>query len=239
MKKFFTFFCALLLLAGLGQTAHASPYRASAAAENCLLSSAEGAEGGYALCPTPDVWFYAAKNESSRLFLVPYTYYVKVISRGEPYTEVEYLTDDPPYQKVTGFCKTEDLLFVDFVPARPYLYREITLTYSRPSDAPLGSGSFDSMERTCVYYGFLYEGRNLYYYVLSDGVFDYVQMEEEPVFELNTDYLTSASGKEEPPQNDGFPVAGIVVIVLACAAAVVIAVFLFKGKKSPPPEEEF
>ncbi len=210
-----------------------SPVNASAAAEV------------YAAVPDKDVWFYAGETESSRVFLLPRSYYVKVLAEGDPYCRVEYLVDEGPYKRITGYCRTEDLLFVDYIPARPYLMKQVTLSYSLPASGTgsIGGGSFSSVERTFVYYGQRYEGAKLYYYVLSEGTFDYIPAEEELVYEENTDYLDYLASREtmggtaEPPAA-GPNAAVIVAICVACAAAVAVAVFLIRGKRTAPPDDQ-
>lgn len=194
------------------------------------------AESGerYAVATAKDVWFYADADESTGLFCLPYTYYVKVISEGEIYTAVEYLRDSPPYRKIAGYCKSAALTFVDFIPARPYLFREITVEYVLPGTS-LGNGSFSSVERTFVYYGTRYDAGSLYFYVCRDGVFDYIPAQEELVYELNTDYLPSPS--EDTGNKTGLSAVHIAVICVACCAAVAIAVFVMRGKKPSVPQE--
>ncbi len=209
-----------------------------------LSANAATASEQYAVVPDGDVWFYAGETESSRVFLLPRTYYVKVLSTGETYSRVEYLVDEPPYKKVTGYCKTADIIPVDYIPARPYLKKQVTLSYSLPTAGGAGSigdGSFSSVEKTFVYYGQLYDGAKLYYYVLSDGTFDYIPANSELVFDQNTDYLeylaaqeTAGQGTDTPPSSttNGMDATLIVVICIACVAAVAVAVFIIKGKKT-------
>lgn len=208
---------------------------------------ASAAEERYAYVPDGDVWFYAAETESSRVFLLPKTYYVKLLGEGEMYCRVEYLTDEPPYQKVTGFCRTEDIIPVTYLPSRPYLKKQITLSYSLPSGSNSLGGSFSSIDKTFVYYGQRYDGAKLYYYVLSDGTFDYISAESEVVFDLNTDYseyLASVEaaagdgGQTAAPPAESTDAALIVVICIACVAAIAVAVFLVRGKKAPPPDDQ-
>ncbi len=209
--------------------------------------TASAAEEQYAYVPDGDVWFYAGETESSRVFLLPKTYYVKLLGSGENYCRVEYLTDEAPYKKVSGYCKTEDIIPVDYVPARPYLKKQITLSYSLPEGTGSLGGSFSSVEKTFVYYGLRYEGANLYYYVLSDGTFDYISAESEVVFDLNTDYDEYAAfadasaqggGTAQTSPSGGMNAAVIAVICIACAAAVAVAVLIVKGKRTPLPDNQ-
>ena len=205
-----------------------------------LPASAEG--DTYAVADSRDVWFYSARNDESKLFLLPYTYYVRVLEQGTEYSAVEYLVDEAPFRKLTGYCKTDKLTFVDFVPERPYLFREVTLTYSLDdSSSLLGSGNFYTVQRTFVYYGLRYAGSKMFYYVLSDGVFDYVSAREEPEYELNTDYLKPAVSEEPEPEPEparGLTGVQIAMICIGCVALVAVAVFLLRGKPSPASELE-
>ena len=190
-----------------------------------------------------EVWLYAEENEESGLFLLPYTYYVRVVERGEPFSAVVYGTDEAPYRAVKGYCKTELLTFVGFVPKRPFLKLEVTVTYTVPgTSSEMGNGTFDEIERSFHYYGTSYLGTQRYFYVLSDGVFDYIPAARDVNYELNTDYLTDVSGPaEEPPAEEesssalsGIEIAALILGILAVAA---IAFFVLRGRKAPSAAE--
>ncbi len=197
---------------------------------------AHAAEGGYAVAAARDVWFYAREDESSRLFQLPFSYYVRVLAEGETYCSVEYLDDVPPYRKIQGYCRKDALTPVDFVPARPYLRREITVEYSLPQKGGLGEGKFLTVERTFVYYGQRYEGSALYFYVLADGEFDYIPAASPLEYEYNTDYLETAAVTSHEG-SAGLSAAEIAIICIACVAVVGVAVLVLRGKK-PLPEGE-
>ena len=192
----------------------------------------------YAVAETADVWFYKSENEEDKLFCIPRTYYVKIVSRGDRFSLCEYLKDNTPYRKVLGYCLTNSLTFVDFIPQRPYLYREVTVEYVLPG-AALGDGAFAGKQETFVYYGTRYENGQLYFYVGKDGVFDYIPATEELTFDLNTDYLPEpeapvASGKS----SESLSAVQIVLITLAAVAVLVVSVFVARGKKPAPPERD-
>ena len=198
----------------------------------------------YAVAARNDVWLYAEENEESGLFLLPYTYYVRVVERGEPFSAVVYGTDEAPYRAVKGYCKTALLTFVGFVPKRPFLKLEVTVTYTVPgTSSEMGNGTFDEIERSFHYYGTSYLGTQRYFYVLSDGVFDYIPPARDDNYELNTDYLTDVSGPaEEPPVEEeatssalsGIEIAALILGILAVAA---IAFFVLRGRKAPSAAE--
>ncbi len=192
----------------------------------------------YAVADSRDVYFYSEPQENSGLFILPYTYYVKVISLGEPFCRVEYLDDAAPYRKITGYCKKSEITFVDFTPVRPFLRREVTVRYSIEGNLPtVGTGAFDSVEITYLYYGSYRAGTSLFHYVYNNGEFGYVPAAEELTYELNTDYLDQTSAETPPPQNDpagSSPLTAvqITVICVLCVAVVGIAAFVLRGKRS-------
>ena len=192
----------------------------------------------YAVAETADVWFYGSENESDKLFCIPRTYYVKIVSRGERFSLCEYLKDISPYKKVLGYCLTDSLTFVDFTPQRPYLFREVTVEYVLPG-AALGAGKFSGLKETFVYYGTRYENGQLYFYVGKNGEFDYIPASEELIFDLNTDYLPEPESKPTAvgtKKGDGLSAVQIVLITLSAVAVLVVAIFVARGKKAAPPE---
>ncbi len=199
----------------------------------------------YAVAADSNVWFYAAESEDEKLFLLPESYYVRVLSVGEEFTAAEYLVNDPPFRKVMGYCRTDALTFVDFIPARPYLRKEITVSYTLPGGGSGVDELFSSIERTFVYYGDRYEKGQLYFYVLYDGKFGYIPAEEEVVFERNDDYLSVPAGPgvsaEEEPPKESSKGASLGVQIAACCivlvAAVAIGVFVLRGKRASPSDE--
>ena len=229
---------ALILLMAVLLLAPALPLPASAE------ETAPEPREVYAVAARADVWLYAEENEDSGLFLLPYTYYVRVLERGEEYSAVIYGEDAAPYRTVEGYCKTDMLTFVDFVPERPFLKLEVTVTYTVPgSSSQMGNGTFDEIERTFHYYGTSYLGTQRYFYVLSDGVFDYIPAARDVNYELNTDYLTEtvAPAPEEEPEAappSGLSALEIAALVLGVVAVAAIAFFVLRGRKSPAPSDE-
>ena len=198
--------------------------------------SAHAEEDVYAVADKRDVWFYQEPDESKGLFILPYTYYVKVLSEGDPFCRVEYQDSADGYKPLSGYCLREQLHFVDFTPVRPFLKKRITLTYSIDSGNGIGDGSFDSMERTVSYYGNFSSGTAPYYYVYADGKFDYVPATEPVTYDLNTDYIVPAGTDPDPDvtvQKNGINGLEIALVCLLCAAAVIVAFFVIRGKKAP------
>lgn len=231
MKKIFLFIALIVFLSAAAPFSHP------------LSASAEDAPQ-YAVADARNVWFYAEPDEESGLFILPYTYYVLVLAEGTAFCAVRYLDDAAPYKSVTGYCKTEELTFVDFIPERPWLRKQITATYSLAGTAgvALGNGSFNTVEKTFLYYGTSYSGTARFYYVLCDGVFDYIPAAEEIAYDLNVDYLTvpAAPPAEEPSEERSSPSAlQIAVVCITVAAVCAVAAFVLRGKKAPAPQDDF
>ncbi|MDE7295787.1 MAG: hypothetical protein K2N84_00835 [Clostridia bacterium] len=229
MKRIILILSSLLLIFTFSAPAPAA--KASAAGER------------YAVAATHDVWFYEEANESKGLFILPYTYYVKVLNEGNPYCLVEYQDGTNGYKKITGYCLKDALTFVDFLPERPFLRKQINLAYTIAGGPSFGTGGLGSMERSVCFYGTYYAGTAQYYYVYADGVFDYVPATEPVNYDLNTDYLSSVSAVEPPVDEPAKEAGGlnalqIVVICMLCVAAVIAALFVLRGKKPPTLREE-
>lgn len=216
-----------------------------AAPEKTAHAESAETDGTYAVAAQHDVWFYSEANENKGLFILPYSYYVKVLKVSRPFCEVEYLEDAAGYEKITGFCRYDDLLFVDFVPKRPYLHLNLTLVYSLNDPEGFEGGSLGTYERSVTFYGTYYNGTALKYYVYADNQFAKVSpsdIKEEVKYEYNTDYLTPTSGEtsggNKTSSGEGLSGIQIAVICIVCAAAVAVAFFVLRGKKPPVSQGE-
>ena len=229
--------CLLLLFLAAAWTPHSA--RTARAEED-----AGQTQQLYAVAAERGVWLYSEADERTGLFILPYTYYVRVIAPGDPFCYVEYMDDSPSSPKVSGYCKKDELTFVDFIPERPYLKQEITVVYSLP-DAPsvsVGDDFFYSTEITYLYYGDYTIGSAAYYYVCLDGKFGYIPAVQEIEYDLNTDYLSQTNGNAVQPQpdTDSPALSGIQIFLLcaACASVVAVSAFVLRGKRAAVPPRD-
>lgn len=206
--------------------------------------AAKAEEASYACIRSEDVYLYSEENDKSGLFILPYSYYVKVLSAGVRYAYVEYLSDGPNTRKLTGYCKTSDLTFVDYTPVRPYLYYTFDVTYYIEDASPiLQDESFlSSITVTCAYYGEYRVGSKTYCYVLREDTFGYIPKPAEINYELNTEYEDHI---EEPTVDVGnfgngetMSPAQIAVLILLCILVPVIAALILRPPKRPPYESD-
>lgn len=202
-------------------------------------------DGTFACIRSEDVYLYSEENDRSGLFVLPYSYYVKILSTGIKYAYVEYLSDGPNTRKITGYCKTSELTFVDYVPQRPYLYYTFDVTYYIEDASPsIKDDSFlSSITVTCAYYGEYKVGSKSYCYVLRDSTFGYIPKPAGIAYEPNTEYDDRLT--EEPTTNVGnfgdketMPPAQIAILVILCILVPVIAALILRPPKKPPYESD-
>lgn len=198
----------------------------------------------YAVAASDGIWLYAQKSEDSGLFVIPCSYYVRILERNDDYCSVIYGIDSSVYRTVSGYCKTNELTFVNFIPERPFLQLELTVTYTLYPETGMGNGSFAFITKRFQYYGTSYLGTARYFYVLADGIFDYIPATQEIVYDFNTDYLIDASAPSEPTDSISDPtpeqpLSALQIIVICAVGFTVLAIALFvlRGKHSSVPVE--
>ena len=193
----------------------------------------------YACILTDDVYLYASSNERSGLFLLPRTYYVKILEEKPEFTKVEYSLDGADTKKITGYCKTDQLTFVDYVPKDPYFFSYFELTY-RIEDDGKNYPFLTEIKVTCAYYGEYPIGSETYCYVLREDAFGYVPKPDDLFVPVNTEYddrfqtPLPDDGTEPPLNSDALPPMQIVTIVLLCLLAPILASLILRPNRKQP-----
>ena len=205
---------------------------------------AEADSYGYACIRSNSVYLYTEENDQSGLFILPYSYYVKVLSEDSAYAFVEYLSDGPSTRKITGYCKLSDLTFVDYIPLRPYLYHTFSVKYTI-EDAPVGDDGFlSTMTVTCAYYGDYKVGSKSYCYVLMNDKFGYIPRPKTFSYEINDEYDNHQTAppagnfNSSETESGGASAAQIAVIVLLCLLIPIIAALILRPNKKTPLDPE-
>lgn len=207
----------------------------------------------YACIVNSDTYLYATQSEEDGIFILPQSYYVKVLSKGNSFCYVQYLENVADFKSVFGYCKTDELLFVDYTPLRPFLYLTFDVKYNIDSSSDMFSTEniLTSFSYKCVYYGDYIVGSARYSYVLVNGAYGYIPQTQPVSYEMNTDYLSYIVSLD-PPDADENPVGdtentedpnaqeketdnrGIIVIciaVLVIIAAAALVIILKPGRK--------
>lgn len=215
---------------------------------SCLLLPARPAladtAGEYACILSDDAYFYPTRNENRGLFLLPKTYFVKVLSIDADFCRVEYLYDDEYAQKLVGYAKTEDLTFVDFIPDRPYLYHLLEVNYTLDTPNAENDAFLDRITITCAYYGDYRIGSETYCYVLRGDSFGYIPKPEDLHYETSTEYQDHLEPEPTPQvpadtsEQERSSPAQIAILVVLCILVPVLATLVLKPSKHPVYDEE-
>ena len=224
-KKIFALLFALAALA-----AFACPQTALAAEE----------EAQYARVIRGGVYLYEEADADTGLFELPESWFVRVTARLGEYCAVAYLEGVQGRTPVQGYCKTEELLFVAYVPETPYLFFDVDVTFTA-GDPSLPDGFFTTYTVPAAYYGSFSFGSATYCYVELDGSFGYVPASACSTLDYprNTEYTEQEAAPAEEPPSKGGAVVGAVLACLLAAAALGIAVFLFRPARTRrKPKEE-
>lgn len=201
---------------------------------------------GYACILQENVFFYSAPDERRGLFLLPTTYYVKILDYGEEYCRVEYLYDDEYVKRLVGYAKTSALTFVDYTPAVPYFYHLFEVRYRIEEDGLIDSSFLNEIVFTCAYYGEYKIGSESYCYVFRDGSLGYVPKPSSLRVPKNTEYeewlsqqnpTTSDSQATTSLEESSSP-AEIAILVALCLLAPLLAALILKPPRRPPYETD-
>lgn len=191
-------------------------------------AAAEG-DGDYARADTKSVYFCTKRDLSSAIFIIPYTYCVKIISEEGDWFYVSYAEDDGLYEKLHGYCKRDGLTRVETPPQNVYLNKPVRVTF-RTDDTVGGLPVLGELNVTAAFYGTFYSGPAAYSYVRYDGAFGYVSG-------ANDDYPLNEIPVETPPNDT--PASGggdatkiIIAVSLAALAAGALVVLYFTGRKN-------
>lgn len=205
-----------------------------------LPAQATAASGSYACVLTDAAYFYTARDEKRGLFLLPESYFVKVLSVDGDYCRIEYLYDDTYTKKLTGYAKTADLTFVDYTPSTPYLYHLFEVRYTIDDSFLENDDFLSQITVTCAYYGDYKIGSETYCYVLRGDSFGYIPKPASLSYEKNPEYEDRLipdppPTEEEPPTaEEGMPPAQIAILVAICLLVPALAALILRPPKRPP-----
>ncbi len=199
----------------------------------------------YACIRTDTAYFYAGQKENSGLFLLPKTYFVKVLSAESPYCRIEYLYDSEYTKKLTGYAKKSDLTFVEFTPNEPYLYHVFDVDYT--IDGAFNEEDFlDKITVTCAYYGDYKIGSKTYCYVRRGDEFVYIPKPESLEYKPNTEYddyqktqaQAPSGGEKTSGEEEGMSAAQIAILITLCLLIPFLAALVLKNSKKSYDTDE-
>ena len=201
------------------------------------------AESTYACILGESTFFYTARDERQGLFLLPQTYFVKVLETSPDFCKIEYLYDDDRVKKVVGYAKTSQLTFVDYAPQTPYLYHLFEVDYLLNGEEE--DNALNKITVTCAYYGDYTIGSKTYCYILRGDEFGYIPKPESLTYPKNDEYadrLAQTEAAETPlaeeDSDSSTSPAQIAILIALCLLVPVLAALILKPPKKPPYETE-
>ena len=236
MKKLLTFtiVCILAILSGL-----TAPLKISG-------SATTPTSGEYACVLQENTFFYSAPEERRGLFLLPTTYYVKLLEYGDEYCRIEYLYDGDNIKKLIGYAKTSTLTFVEYTPVQPYFYYLFDVHYRIEENGLTDSTFLNEITLTCAYYGDYKIGSETYCYVLRGGTLGYVPKPTYITIPKNNEYeewvaqQTPENSQTEPPMQseESSSPAQIAILIALCLLVPTLAALILKPPRRPPYETD-
>lgn len=202
--------------------------------------------GDYACVLQENAFFYSAPDERRGLFLLPATYYVKLLDYGEEYCRVEYLYDSDNVKKLIGYAKTSALTFVEYTPEEPYYYYLFDVRYRIEENGLTDSAFLNEITFTCAYYGDYKIGSETYCYVLRGGSLGYVpkpaqlRVPKNPEYEewLSQQAPENSEAETTPTETENSSPAQIAILIALCLLVPILAALILKPPRRPPYETD-
>ncbi len=183
-------------------------------------------------------YFYSTPRADKPLFVLPTTYFVRLLDYGESVCRVEYLYDSERTKALVGYAKTNDLTFVDYTPTRPYFYYVFEVSYRLDATLP-PSDVLDELKIPCAYYGDYTTGGESYCYVLRGDTFGYVPKPNDLVVPKNTEHADRTEQAQPPTaeaseNKGGSTPTQIAILVALCLLVPLLAALILKPPRRPP-----
>ena len=190
--------------------------------------------------------FYKTEHDTTPLFYLPYTYYVKVLNKNQEFTHVQ-IHGENGIPGLDGYVPTNLLFYDNLDVITPYLNLDITTcgTAVLYQDQELGLQSqYVFAQRKLCYYGYLQTDKGMLYFVGYNGLLGYIEeskilpftIENHPnelTFIVKPDENqedTTPSTEVQPTDLFGLKTAIVVCLLFAG----LIALFIALGKKQVP-----
>lgn len=203
-----------------------------------LFSPAQGgikaraATARYAVAETRNIYFYTDKDTKSRLFTIPETYCVEILSEDGNWYFVKYAEDiTDTYKPLYGYVlKGDKFKLTDIPPENIYLNMCVPVTFhsDKPAD-PLKP--LDDIVVQAAFYGNFYsDNATAYSYVYYNGSFGYIlgANDDYPRNEIVTDTFTEQPSGKGKSKNTKLIV---VIVVSALAVGTLIVLYVLSRKR--------
>ena len=204
-----------------------------------IQAQADPSANSYACILSSDVFFYSERTDRKGLFLLPKSYYVRILEYGEEYCKVEY-GDNSLARALIGYVQTNELTLVEYVPKRPYLAYTFDVSYTIENGIIADSSFLTQITVKCVYYGDYKVGSETYCYVLRGEEFGYIPKPTTLSYEENyeyADYIASLKENSSSLENTSSPTQ-VGILIALCFLVPLLAALILKPSRKPPYDME-
>lgn len=109
-------------------------------------------------------YLYESDALDSGIFILPESYYVKILSQGNTFHKVSYLDDGEFATAVTGYVLASSVEVVSHTPQNPYLHYTVTVTFKLSTYA-IGNNVLQELKLELPFYGISTVNTKVYNYV--------------------------------------------------------------------------
>ena len=201
------------------------------------------AENNYAMVISENAVFYSDQSLKFEKFILPFSYYVKIVNVYSEASRVIYLDNETGVPLLEGYVKNVDLNFSLTPSANPYPHQNLSLKCDEVLFAELNKNSpkaVISQNQEAVFYGYAeIEGEN-FAFVYTQGLIGYVRLSSFNSFTLplhpdeallhqnqqeNTTNNNSNAGQNQV-ENFSFTNKNSIIITFAVIFASLILIYL-------------
>ncbi len=189
-------------------------------------------------------YFYEKQESSSGMFILPESYYVKILSKGSIFHRVSYLDEDDFATAVQGYVLATSVHIIEnYIPQNPYLQYKVSVTFkinilktnrvNDTYDSPLDEIQIElpfygiSKVNTKVYNCVNYKNKIAAVDSKACSIINYPKHPDSLLQNINNSGI--GSGKNE--QSNFLPLIVTSVIVILCLLGLGISYFIFNGTK--------
>lgn len=237
---------SITLLCTLSMLIFSFILRQSLSQKNSVIANAATANVTYAQILS-NCYLYKEADPSSGIFILPESYYVKILSKGSTFHHISYLDEDDFATAIQGYVLATSVHIIDnYIPKNPYLQYKITVTFKintvNDTDYPL----LDEIQIDLPFYGIGKVNTKVLYCVdynnkitavdpKACGTLNYPKHPDSFIGNTNN----SSQDATNSEQSNYLPLIVTSFIVILCLLGLGISYFIFNGTKKHKPIQVF
>lgn len=216
----------------------------------CLISKTNysyAEQEKYLRVLSENVYLYENADFTEKIFIIPYSYYVKVEGEFGEAVKVSYGEQNGEYPTVKGYVKKDEVKEVDYIPTLPFAVTKVSTNFQDVlfGDNTLLRAYFNVPKNSVLYlYGDISVKEKPYVYVYAENKLGYLDKESLNSYfiKLNPDKIESEETYEEPTETENqkqkfttsklsYETLQVVIIVGISVVCISVVYALFKPTK--------